>query len=193
MVLLEGSFLTNEGIRLCSQTGANSLTFTRAVTGSGTYQASENVKEMTALKSQKQQFGIVSKTVDPNTYVVDVIFQLKNQGLLTAYDLSEIGLYAKGDDNVEVLYCVAYALPENVETMPAESSGIEYFSRCDIQTKVSAEADVMIQFDVTDHEWVASYVQQQLDPIEEEIAEKNEHIGLYIKNGKICQKIFINE
>lgn len=161
MVKLTGCYLTDAGYELCIREGLFSLTFTRAETGAGVYAEGEDVSQMTALKDARQEFDLTGKTTEGD--YCNVIFFLTNRNLETGYDMSEIGLYAEDDEGNEVLYAVAYALPDGTELLPADDGSTPYYSKIILQTKVSRDANVTIEFDVTGHEWTAAYVQQMLD------------------------------
>lgn len=156
MTKFEGCYLTNEGLAMVHDTGLGRLTFTKAVTGSGTYSSKADIPEMTSLKDQKQEFGL-DGFIEGDNFTVDVKFKIRNAGLAEEYQLSEIGIYAKGDDGEEKLYCVAFALPGHTEIVPADAGGIAYVTAIDIETVVSTSANVTIVY-AEDHDFTVEYV-----------------------------------
>lgn len=165
MIQLEGSYLTDEGKRMVAQTGSNSIVFTRAVTGDGEYTEGESVGPLTELKNQVQEFNLDGVTIGDD-YIVNVVFYLRNNGLLAEYNLSEIGLYAKGSDDVEHLYCVAYALPDNTEVVPVDDGTIQFYSKINMQTIISEDAEVTIDYAEEDHEWTVNYVKRKANGVD---------------------------
>ncbi len=158
MTKFEGCYLTNLGLKMVQSKGLSSITFTRAVTGAGIYDSKEDIPLMTELKEQKQEFELKDYSVGEN-FSVEVKFKIKNTGLEEEYNLSEIGLYAKGNDEVEILYCVAYALQENTETIPVDDEEIKYVTTVSLETIVSADANVNIVYS-DDQEWTKQYVEK---------------------------------
>lgn len=156
MTKFEGCYLTNAGLAMVHDTGLANVTFTKAVTGSGTYASKDDIPELTELKAQKQEFGL-DGFIEGDNFTVDVKFKIRNAGLAEEYQLSEIGIYAKGEDGVEKLYCVAFALPGHTEPVPADEGGIAYSTSVDIETVVSTEANVSIIYS-EDHDFTVNYV-----------------------------------
>ena len=100
---------TEAGLSLLAKAyeSETTITFTAVKTGNGTYTGTENLSKTTALKSVKQSFGLsgVSRTGTQ----VKVRSVISNNGVTTGYDITEIGLYAKGTDSAEVLYAIIVA------------------------------------------------------------------------------------
>jgi hypothetical protein len=158
MTNFEGCYLTEKGLELCTKLGTNNINFTRAVTGAGIYTDVTDVKSMTKLKDQKQEFSLTSFEVKEN-YTVDVLFYIRNTGLAETYQLREIGLYANDSSGTEVLYCVAIALEDSMaESIPAYDGTLDYTAKINVDTIISSDATVSISFNEEDHEWTASYV-----------------------------------
>lgn len=99
---------TNAGIELlaAASLSGGAITFTGIRSGSGTYDGSEDLKSMMALKNQKQAFGIsgVSRT----GAVLKVRAVLSNEGLTQGYNVTELGLYASNNGS-EILYAIMIA------------------------------------------------------------------------------------
>lgn len=158
MTKFEGCYLTNAGLEMVHSMGLGRIIFTRAETGSGAYDSKEDIPEMARLKNQKQAFGLDSLTEGEN-FTVDVKFTIRNKGLESGYQLSEIGIYAKVGDGEEKLYCVAFALPGNTEEVPPDDGGaIAYVTAVNIETVVSTDCDVSVIY-AADHEWTIEYVE----------------------------------
>lgn len=158
MTNFEGCYLTDKGLALCTKLGTNNINFTRAVTGAGLYTNVSEVKSLTRLKDQKQEFELTSFEVKED-YTVDVLFYIRNTDLVESYQLREIGLYAEDSSGTEVLYCVAVALKDSMtEPIPAYDGTLDYTAKINVDTIVSSDAKVSISFNEQDHEWTAAYV-----------------------------------
>jgi hypothetical protein len=141
---------------MVKDTGLTRVTFTRAVTGSGIYESADDIKEMTELKEQRQEFSLDSVTSE-DQYNVNVIFRINNRGLTEGYKLREIGIYASGDDGKEKLYCVAYTTDGMAEDVPADEGTFVYETTVEVETVISSDATVAIKY-MFEKEWVAKYV-----------------------------------
>ena len=92
--------LTKKGIALLAkaQAGRCKINLTKAVSGNGTYSASEDLTSRTALKSQMQEFSINTVIVQnkTNVYVKFIItnYPDASHSLAQVYYVREIGLYA---------------------------------------------------------------------------------------------------
>lgn len=99
-----GFKLTYAGIRLLAkcQTGAR-LTFTRINMGSGDIPDGTNVKEMTAMINPVLDLPILGvKIVGDGTITIDAL--ISNKELTEGFRQKETGIFAKADDENEVLY-----------------------------------------------------------------------------------------
>lgn len=181
MTKFEGCYLTNEGRDMVYNIGLNNITFTKAVTGAGLYTSKEEISGMTALKDQKQEFGLDSLSKREDTTVA-VKFKINNTGLNEGYQLSEIGIYAKPDDGEEKLYCVAYAMHGQTEEIPADDGAITYFMAVDIETIVSADANVSIVYSV-EHEWAKTYIDDSINNLFNEISIEKAFDIVFTKTG----------
>lgn len=129
MLKMKSAVTTDVGTALLAkQISGVEIEFTKLATGSGKYSTEESTKEymraMTALKEQKQTFGISSiETVDKTT--VTASSMISNAGLSEAYTIREVGLFAceKGKPDTEVLCSICIA--EIEDFMPAYSEGAE--------------------------------------------------------------------
>ena len=104
--------LTDSGNALLTKAhaGEAELRFTAIVAGDGTYtdKTPEYLKTLTALKNQKQSFGISDKEIIEDTSV-EVTATLTNEELEAGYYLNEIGLLAQdGEDaSTSTLFSIA--------------------------------------------------------------------------------------
>ena len=100
--------LTNVGLQLLAnvQAGADNLTFTKTALGDGTTDAP--VTSLTALVSPKVEIAITEgKQVGTSTYQIAAFFS--NAEVTTGFWWREIGVFAKGNDGKEILYCYSNA------------------------------------------------------------------------------------
>lgn len=100
--------LTNVGLGLLAnvQAGADDLNFTKTVLGDGVTDAP--VSSLTALVSPKIEIPIVEgKQVGTSTYQIASFFS--NTEITTGFWWREIGVFAKGNDGKEILYCYSNA------------------------------------------------------------------------------------
>jgi hypothetical protein len=119
------NLLTEKGSALHARTIAGEkMQITRFELGNGTYTGTENeaaVAKMTALKSPKNSYG-VSKVEFVNTATCKLTLTATNEKITAGYYVTEIGIYAKGEDGKEVLYAVIIADPEHPDWMSAYNS-----------------------------------------------------------------------
>lgn len=100
--------LTNAGLNLLTnvQAGADDLVFTKTVLGNG--ELSTPLASLTALVSPKVEIAITEgKRVGTNTYQIAAFFS--NAEITTGFWWREIGVFAKGNDGKEILYCYSNA------------------------------------------------------------------------------------
>jgi len=100
--------LTDAGLNLLTnvQAGADNLTFTKMVLGDG--ELSTPISKLTALVNPKIECVVTSgKQVGTSTYQIGAVFS--NLDILTGFWWRELGVYAKGNDNTEILYCYSNA------------------------------------------------------------------------------------
>lgn len=97
--------MTTKGLELLSKamTGGK-LEFTRIEMGSGTFSGDmSSVENLVEVKQNLQLTNIVRKGGQVTLSAI-----LKIEDIVTEYDWTEIGVYAKGADDVEVLYMYGY-------------------------------------------------------------------------------------
>lgn len=100
--------LTNAGLELLAnvQAGADTLTFTKTALGDG--EVSTPISNLHNLVSPKVEIAITEgKQVGTSTYQIGAFFS--NAEITTGFWWREIGVFAKGNDGNEVLYCYSNA------------------------------------------------------------------------------------
>lgn len=140
--------LTKKGIELLAKAQAadGKITLTKAVTGAGTH--SGDLSECTALTDQRQEFPLETVTVQNKTNVF-VKFIITNHpvsggDLNEGYYVKEIGLYAKGSDEEEVLYAIATAIEGQEDYMPSYNSLLPSTITIEFLTEVANAETVTI-------------------------------------------------
>lgn len=110
--------LTYAGLNLMAacQTGKE-LHFTRIVTGNGEISSDQNIRQLTGMVSPKLELPILKKEVT-GTGTAAITAQLENSTLAAGFFARETGIFAKGEDNVEVLYAYRYTGADS-EYVPA--------------------------------------------------------------------------
>ena len=123
MLVFNPGRLTAAGKNLLAevQGGAEKITFTKFVFGSGSYSSSENIADRSSLKEPKQEFPVSSRTVE-NKSTVTLLCILTNKAsdddiLTEGYTIREVGLYARNAAGNEILYCLSTAATPDM--MPA--------------------------------------------------------------------------
>lgn len=143
--------ITNEGLALvmsCLDQG-HELEFVSYVMGNGTYTAEEKadeaLKELTELKSVKQQFQFASSERTGSQILLMV--RATNDGLAEGYYMAEYGVYAQDKDAenpVPVLYEVG--VEDNPSYMPDEDLAPTVVN-IECYTVVSNSSQVVIRID----------------------------------------------
>ena len=139
MARYNGTKLTNAGKELLLRAiNGEGLTFTKVQVGNGILSEGEIVEELSGLMQPFKDVSIAKTDILENgAYRVRCIFN--NSGLDTDKELREIGLFAKGKNNTEVLY--SYTNTDNPDTIPGEKFGT--ISRTeDILTYISNAASI---------------------------------------------------
>lgn len=117
--------LTEKGAALHAKSLAGEkMEFTRFELGNGTYTGTETdeaIRKMTALKSAKNSYGINDIEIK-NTQTCVLTLVATNKDVKAGYYVTELGIYAKGADGVEVLYYILVATNENPDWMSAYNS-----------------------------------------------------------------------
>ena len=140
--------VTNAGLELIAavQSG-DTIEFTAIKTGSGVYDGTENLSELTGLKNLKQTFGVNGITRDET--VIKVRSVIDNNGLDAGYNITEIGLFAKDKSNNEILYAIVVSetgledyLPAYADA-PATITSMMYINVSNVDSGVTFQATVV--------------------------------------------------
>nr|DAE21226.1 MAG TPA: tail collar fiber protein [Caudovirales sp. ctkvU4] len=135
--------ITKKGLALQAKVEAGTvLKFTKMALGSG---KPPDLATATALASLKQNLAIASKDVNNNTCVVYATGT--NIGVTTAYQASELGLYAQDPDEGEILYAVT--TDDTPDTVPSNSSATVITQRIGLAVAVSASSTVSVVLSTT--------------------------------------------
>ena len=177
------AIITDKGLALNTKAnnGECSIAFTKAASGSGTYDAGTDLSKLTALKEQKQSFSFNKKTKQNNrTVMLRTI--LTNEGLLEGYYINEFGIFATDPDEGEILYSIATAVSGQAEYMPVKATGaapttstIESYvsvSNADSVTIEVSQGAYALQEDLDALEERVTAIETELDGIPEALAGK---------------------
>lgn len=135
--------ITKKGLALQAKVEAGTvLKFTKMALGSG---KPTDLATATALASLKQNLAIASKGVNNNTCIVYATGT--NIGVTTAYQASELGLYAQDPDLGEILYAVT--TDDTPDTVPSNSSATVITQRIGLAVAVSASSTVSLVLSTT--------------------------------------------
>lgn len=149
MSIFKKAVLTKAGKSLIAknQTNRGPTEFTRAVSGAGAWNLTEDLEAAETLRAPKQEFdfsGIDIPDGNPATVIVTVL--LNNKDLKELYYVTELGIYAKDPDAGEVLYALIVTDEQRIY-MPAEN-GIGISSIVErINIEVSNSANVILRTD----------------------------------------------
>ncbi|HIY00824.1 MAG TPA: phage tail protein [Candidatus Blautia faecipullorum] len=146
MAQFRKAVLTEKGLALIQKTQIQEikLEFTKIATGAGEYGETEELKDITALKDKRQEFGISSfSVIDPKT--VKMSAAITNIELLTPYFIGEIGVYALDPDEGEILYSLAVAYPGKADYLPAYNGSVPVSVYLDTYQAVSDAKNVTVQ------------------------------------------------
>ena len=126
MAKFNGFILTEKGRELLAKgLAGETITFTKMAIGDGTSLTSE--RERTALVNQITTLPILNINAKGNG-TCEISALLTNKSVTTGFYIKELGIFAHGNDNVEVLY--AYNISTNPDFVPPFSANnvveIEY-------------------------------------------------------------------
>ncbi|UUV18057.1 tail fiber protein [Fusobacteria bacterium ZRK30] len=121
MAKYTGTILTNKGKELLARAILGEvITITKAEIGKGIIPEETNKEDLTSLVETFKTLSITSTTVlEAGNYRVRVAFN--NKGITEDTYLREIGIFARGEDGIEVLY--SYCDTAAPDLIPRESSG----------------------------------------------------------------------
>ena len=116
--------LTNKGRSLLVRgLAGEAITFTRFKVGNGTLAAGADQDDLTDLINAVTPFSIDTITQNQNGGYVTLKGNFSSAANSAAWKFKELGVFAKGEDNVEWLYAYAYDA-ENGSTLPDTTSGV---------------------------------------------------------------------
>ena len=126
MAKFNGYVITEQGRDLIAKgLAGGSITFTKMQLGDGT--TTNDGRTMTALVSPKSDLPIININFN-KTGICDLGALISNKDMTAGFYIKELGIFAKGDDGVEILY--AYNVSPNPAFIPPFSSNnvveIEY-------------------------------------------------------------------
>ena len=126
MAKFKGFILTEKGRELLAKgLAGETITFTKMAIGDGTTATSE--REMTALVNQITTLPLLNVDAKGNG-TCEINALLTNKSVTTGFYIRELGIFAHGNDNVEILY--AYNTSANADYLPPFSANnvveIEY-------------------------------------------------------------------
>ena len=126
MAKFKGFILTEKGRELLAKgLAGETITFTKMAIGDGTTATSE--REMTALVNQITTLPLLNVDTKGNG-TCEINALLTNKSVKTGFYIRELGIFAHGNDNVEILY--AYNTSANADYLPPFSANnvveIEY-------------------------------------------------------------------
>ena len=126
MAKFNGFILTEKGRELLAKgLSGETITFTKMAIGDGTSLTSE--RERTALVNQITTLPILNINAKGNG-TCEISALLTNKSVTTGFYIKELGIFAHGNDNVEILY--AYNISTNPDFVPPFSANnvveIEY-------------------------------------------------------------------
>lgn len=150
MANFNAAVLTLKGISLLAKTqaGQTGIEFTKAASGSGSYEPGELLLDKEALKDQRQEFPFDKLSVENKT-TVSVKFTITNEqetgNLQEGYHVKEVGIFAADPDEGEVLYAIATAVEDRWDYMPAYNSLMPAYITVEFYAEVSNASEVTIR------------------------------------------------
>ena len=121
--------------------------FTKMKTGDGVYDGTEELSEVDALKSVRQEFGFSSiEIVDDKTVRLRSVSD--NAGIADGYYISELGIFAEDPDEGEILYSIAIGVENKMDYQPSEIELPGATCTFDSYTSVSNIESAVIKVDL---------------------------------------------
>ena len=166
MASFNGFVLTNKGRELLAKAVAGEqLTFTKMEVGDGTFTG--DIRTLTALVNKKDDFSI-NQIENQGNGQVSLKAIISNKNTPIGYYIKEIGMFAHGDDNVEILYAYNKAIEA------------DYFPAFNSSNVVEVEYQNIIIVDQ------AQNVTAVIDPSLTYLT-KEEAADTYLENKKMCE------
>lgn len=192
MAQFKEAVLTRKGIALLAKAQAEekTISFTRAVTGSGEYEEGEDLASRTELKEYQQEFAptTIQRQNETNVYVRFSITNNPSYGALVhGYYVTEIGLMAMDPDEGEILYGIAIADDDKTDYLPAYNNLLPAVIGVDFLIEVDNAESVTITTDLS-----AYATNADLNAKADHIAWDEENNKLQLKaNGEIISECVI--
>ena len=180
MAQFRKAVITEKGLALIQKTQIREikLEFSKIATGAGEYGEDEILKDRTALKDKRQEFGISSFTVtDQKT--VKMTAAITNIELTTPYYIGEIGVYASDPDEGDILYSLAVAYPGKADYLPAYNGKVPVSIYLDTYQAVSDSENVTIKANAGAYALAKDLeaLREELKILEEQMGRGNIKIG----------------
>ena len=141
MAEFNGHIITNAGRNLLARAlaGEGKIIFTKAAFGDKKH--TDNLREVTELKSKKLDLNVMNVRNDSGTAVLTV--QVTNKDVEHSFPTEEFGVYAKIEgDEAEVLY--SYTTATAADTFPNNRLGQTFESIQDVYMAISTETEAEI-------------------------------------------------
>lgn len=172
--MFTGTKLTTKGSELIAYLHANNLPLilTNMRLGDG---VSETF-DLSELVSEKMQTQIEYITQQGTASVIRATFT--NENLQSGFHVREVGIFALGENNEEVLYAYDNAGNGSVDYFESGTSNVIYKEVFEIATTISNAVDVQLQIE-------PKYVfvtEEQFEELKEETQKKVENTGVYTPN-----------
>ena len=166
MASFNGFVLTNKGRELLAKAVAGEqLTFTKMEVGDGTFTG--DIRTLTALVNKKDDFSI-NQIENQGNGQVSLKAIISNKNTTIGYYIKEIGMFAHGADNIEILYAYNKAIEA------------DYFPAFNGSNAVEVEYQNIIIVDQ------AQNVTAVIDPSLTYLT-KEEAADTYLENKKMCE------
>ena len=121
--------------------------FTKMRIGDGAYDGTEELSEVDALKSVRQEFGFSSiEIVDDKTVRLRSVSD--NEGIADGYYISELGIFAEDPEEGEILYSIAIGVENKMDYQPSETELPGATCTFDSYTSVSNIESAVIRVDL---------------------------------------------
>ena len=118
-------YLTNKGAALLAKAeSGTTLTFTKGAIGKGVLESGVNLAAITALSDKVKDVPLAGIAVSGQQATFKL--QIINNDIQTAFQWTEIGLFANDPDEGEILYAYGYA-GSSADTMPSKSEAAVEF------------------------------------------------------------------
>jgi len=181
MAQFSAAVLTRKGIALLAKAQAEkkTITFTRAVTGSGSYESGEDISSLTALKDLRQSFAptTIQRQNETNVFVrFSITNNPDGEALEHGYYITEIGLMANDPDEGEILYGIAIAEEDKADYLPAYNNLLPAVIGVDFLIEVDNAENVAITTDLSAYATT------------EDLAAKADHIAWDADNSQLQLK-----